>query len=53
MTDAGLSKDQILLLDSLQEEGHFKLFVNAMISNNEEDLQYFETQAQLKSHCSG
>ena len=31
MTDAGLSKDQILLLDSLQQEGSFKLFVNAMI----------------------
>ena len=48
MTDAGLSKDQILLLDSLQEEGHFKLFVNAMISNNEEDLQYFETRGPIE-----
>lgn len=48
MTDAGLSKDQILLLDSLQEEGSFKLFVNAMISNNEEDLQYFETHGPIE-----
>jgi len=48
MTDAGLSKDQILLLDSLQEEGSFKLFVNAMISNNEEDLQYFEVNGPIE-----
>ena len=48
MTDAGLSKDQILLLDSLQEEGSFKLFVNAMISNNEEDLKYFETHGPIE-----
>jgi predicted amidohydrolase YtcJ len=48
MTDAGLSKDQILLLDSLQEEGSFKLFVNAMISNNEEDLQYFEAYGPIE-----
>lgn len=48
MTDAGLSKDQILLLDSMQEEGRFKLFVNAMISNNEEDLQYFETHGPIE-----
>jgi len=48
MTDAGLSKDQILLLDSMQEEGRFKLFVNAMISNNEEDLKYFETHGPIE-----
>ena len=48
MTDAGLSKDQILLLDSLQEEGSFKLFVNAMISNNEDDLQYFEAYGPIE-----
>ncbi len=48
MTDAGLSKNQILLLDSLQEEGSFKLFVNAMISNTEEDLQYFEVNGPIE-----
>ena len=48
MTDAGLTKDQILLLDSLQEEGSFKLFVNAMISNNEDDLQYFESHGPIE-----
>jgi predicted amidohydrolase YtcJ len=48
MTDAGLSTHQILLLDSLQEEGSFKLFVNAMISNHEEDLQYFENHGPIE-----
>lgn len=48
MTDAGLTASQILLLDSLQEEGQFKLFVNAMISNNEEDLAYFESNGPIE-----
>ena len=48
MTDAGLSASQILLLDSLQEEGQFHLFVNAMISNNEEDLAYFESNGPIE-----
>lgn len=48
MTDAGLSKNQILLLDSLQEEGLFNLFVNAMISNTEEDLSYFESNGPIE-----
>ncbi len=42
MTDAGLSTDKILILDSLQEEGAFGIMVNAMISNTESDLNYFE-----------
>ena len=48
MTDAGLSVEQILLLDSLQEEGQFHLLVNAMISNTEEDLEYFETNGPIE-----
>ena len=48
MTDAGLTASQILLLDSLQEEGQFHLFVNAMISNNEEDLAYFESNGPIE-----
>ncbi|MCH1534046.1 MAG: amidohydrolase [Schleiferiaceae bacterium] len=48
MTDAGLSKNQILLLDSMQEERQFKLFVNAMISNTEEDLTYFESNGPIE-----
>ena len=48
MTDAGLTTNQIHLLDSLQEEGQFHLFVNAMISNNEEDLAYFESNGPIE-----
>ena len=48
MTDAGLTASQILLLDSLQVEGQFHLFVNAMISNNEEDLAYFESNCPIE-----
>ncbi len=48
MTDAGLSTKKILILDSLQSEGNFNLVVNAMISNNEEDLHYFETNGPIQ-----
>ncbi|MEY2963740.1 MAG: hypothetical protein RL754_1001 [Bacteroidota bacterium] len=48
MTDAGLSKDQILLLDSMQEEGMFHLPINAMISNTEVDLRYFEENGPIE-----
>lgn len=48
MTDAGLSHGQILLLDSLIEEGKWHLAVNAMISNNEEDLRYFEQHGPIE-----
>ena len=48
MTDAGLTTNQILLLDSLQEESQFNLFVNAMISNNEEDLVFFESNGPIE-----
>ena len=48
MTDAGLSTRKILILDSLQTEGSFNLVVNAMISNNEEDLSYFEQHGPIQ-----
>ena len=47
MTDAGLSAKKILILDSLQSEGQFGLVVNAMISNTEEDLSYFESHGPI------
>ena len=47
MTDAGLSTKNILILDSLQEEGKFSLFVNAMIAHTESDLQYFEEHGPI------
>ena len=48
MTDAGLSTKKILILDSLQSEGKFNLVVNAMISNNEEDLNFFEQNGPIQ-----
>ena len=48
MTDAGLHKDQILLLDSLQAEGKLHLTINAMISNTEEDLSFFEAYGAIE-----
>jgi predicted amidohydrolase YtcJ len=47
MTDAGLSTDKILILDSLQEEGAFGIMVNAMISSTESDLNYFEENGPI------
>ena len=48
MTDAGLSTKKILILDSLQSEGKFNLVVNAMISNNDEDLNFFEQNGPIQ-----
>lgn len=48
MTDAGLNRKQILLLDSLHTEGSLQLIINAMISNNEEDLAYFEANGPIE-----
>lgn len=48
MTDAGLSTKKILILDSLQSEGKFNLIVNAMISNNDEDLNFFEQNGPIQ-----
>ena len=50
MTDAGLSADKILILDSLQEEGKFHIMVNAMISNIESDLDYFEKNGPINKN---
>ena len=50
MTDAGLSADKILILDSLQEEGKFHIMVNAMISNIENDLDYFEKNGPINKN---
>lgn len=41
VTDAGLPKDDILLIDSLQRKGVLKIRVYAMISPTREDFDYF------------
>jgi len=41
VTDAGLSKSEILLLDSLQKAGKITLRIDAWLSPNEENYDYF------------
>ena len=48
MTDAGLDKEQIFLLDSLQAEGKLHLTINAMITNTEENLSFFEKYGAIE-----
>jgi predicted amidohydrolase YtcJ len=44
VTDAGLDKDDILLIDSLQQRGIIKMRVYAMINPTQENFEYFYTQ---------
>ncbi len=41
LTDAGLDKDEILLIDKLQNKGQLKIKVYAMLSPTEENFEYF------------
>ena len=41
VTDAGLDKDEIFLIDELQENGSLNIRVYAMISPNKENIDYF------------
>ena len=47
--DAGLSKEVILLIDSLQKENKLKMRVYAMISNSTEDVNYFLEKGHIKT----
>ena len=47
--DAGLSKDDIFLIDSLQKVNILKMRVYAMISNNKNDVNYFLKNGILKT----
>ena len=44
VTDAGLDKEDILLMDSLQQNGKLKMRIYAMINPNKEDFDYFFSQ---------
>ena len=48
--DAGLSKDVILLIDSLQKRKSLKMRVYAMISNLENDVNYFIENGPIKTN---
>ncbi len=41
VTDAGINKSEILLLDSLQKDGKIALRIDAWMSPNEENFNYF------------
>ncbi|MEM1257331.1 MAG: amidohydrolase [Bacteroidota bacterium] len=41
VNDAGLNKSVIELIDSLQQAGELKIRVYAMVSNNEDNLEYY------------
>jgi len=44
VTDAGLSKDDILLIDSLQKSGDLNIRLNAMLDPSNENFDYFLVQ---------
>ncbi|MDA9373564.1 amidohydrolase [Flavobacteriaceae bacterium] len=48
--DAGLSKDIIMLIDSLQKKELLKMRVYAMISNFENDVNYFIENGPIKTN---
>jgi predicted amidohydrolase YtcJ len=49
VSDAGVSKDIIQLVDSLQQEGLLKIRLYAMISNTEADVNYFLSKGPYKT----
>jgi predicted amidohydrolase YtcJ len=49
VSDAGVPKDIIQLVDSLQQEGLLKIRLYAMISNTEADVNYFLSKGPYKT----
>ena len=49
VNDAGLSKETILLIDSLQKAGVLDMRIYAMVSNTPENLDYFLDRGVLKT----
>ncbi|WGH75315.1 amidohydrolase [Tenacibaculum tangerinum] len=47
--DAGLNKEVIELIDSLQQAGDLKMRVYAMISNNQKNLDYYLNKGIIKT----
>ncbi len=47
VSDAGLDKEDVLLIDSLQKTGELKIKVYAMLSPTAENLEYFLPQGPL------
>ncbi|MDT0688709.1 amidohydrolase [Salegentibacter sp. F188] len=49
VVDAGIDKSTIELMDNLHEEGDFKIRIYAMISNTEENLDFFLKKGTYKT----
>ncbi len=49
VTDAGLQKEDILLIDSLQKSGDINIKVYAMVSPDPESLDYFLSKAPIRN----
>ena len=49
ISEAGISREQIELIDSLQKTGVLKIKIYAMIENNPEDLDYYLEQGPYKT----
>ena len=49
VSDAGISKKQIMLIDSLQKQGVLDIRIYAMIHNNQEDVDYFIENGPIKT----
>jgi predicted amidohydrolase YtcJ len=49
ISEAGISREQIELIDSLQKEGVLKIKIYAMIENNPEDVDYYLEQGPYKT----
>ncbi len=49
LSDAGLSPQQISLIDSLQKADILKLRIYAMVSASSQNLDYFETKGKIKT----
>jgi predicted amidohydrolase YtcJ len=48
VTDCGLDKSTILLMDEMQKHGELKMRINAMLNPAEENLSFFEKHGQIK-----
>jgi predicted amidohydrolase YtcJ len=49
IAEAGISREQIELIDSLQKEGVLKIKIYAMIENNPEDVDYYLEQGTYRT----
>jgi predicted amidohydrolase YtcJ len=49
VTDCGLEKSNILLLDELQKTGELKMRINAMVSPTEENFEFFVKKGAYKT----